>query len=106
MTELQKLIAIDYDGTYTECPRIWNVFIQAAKQWGYEVWIVTSRYEPGLQGSDLPPLFNGEPVTSVPQNVPVVYCNGRAKEEFVWHECGRRVDIWCDNDPKHIVEPW
>lgn len=36
-------IALDYDGTYTADPALWDGFIARAKARGHSVWIVTCR---------------------------------------------------------------
>ena len=36
-------IALDFDGTYTEAPWLWNKFIDDAYLLGHEVYLVTGR---------------------------------------------------------------
>ena len=39
------LIALDYDGTYTEDWELWRMFIKSAHKKGHEVVIVTMRHD-------------------------------------------------------------
>jgi len=39
------LIVIDFDGTYTNDPALWDAFIKMAKENYHEVFCATMRYE-------------------------------------------------------------
>lgn len=85
-------IALDYDGTYTVHPKLWNNFINDAIEKGHDIRVVTHRHEV---------LDNIDDIVGIP----VIYTDGVAKEWF----CKRRgdfwsPDIWIDDRPKTIFE--
>lgn len=69
--------ALDYDGTYTACPALWDGFIRAAEQLGHEVVCVTMRYP-------------SEPI-SMPCRV--IYTSRQAKAKHF------DADVWIDDQP-------
>ena len=74
-------IALDYDGTYTADPEMWNEVIEVFKNHGHEVTCVSSR-------------FATNPPTLVPLDI--VCCSFRAKcRSFA-------ADIWIDDNPWSI----
>lgn len=75
------LIALDYDGTYTADPVLWDAFIKKAKERGHEVKIATMR-------------FPSEPVPDV--GCEVVYTERKAK-----YGC-MPADIWIDDRPHFL----
>ena len=77
------IIALDYDGTYTRDPAMWNEFIKLAESAGHDVVIVTKRY-------------NSEEIESPP--APVHYMSRRDKIH-----CQPSPDIWIDNNPFDIT---
>lgn len=81
-------IALDYDGTYTEDPVLWNKFIDLLQLRDHEVMIVTFR------GDDTP--IDHE----VP--IPVYYTAARPKREFM-NDIGITIDVWIDDYPELIV---
>ena len=83
------IVAMDYDGTYTADPELWQAVIETVKARGHTVYIVTARYRVEL---------GGMPDTGCP----VVPTGRRAKEPFLRGE-GIEVDIWIDDDPAHIL---
>lgn len=81
------LLALDYDGTYSEDPDMWDVFIRVAKISGHEVVIVTMRHA------------EAEPVFLPPC---MVYYTGR-KAKGPWCAArGLNVDIWIDDNPNWV----
>ncbi len=80
------IIALDYDGTYTRCPEIWNRFIADAVTAGHEVICATMRHA-------------SEHVNTIPCRV--IYTSRRAKCQYLM-SIGIEVDIWIDNDPLYI----
>ena len=81
------LIALDYDGTYTEDPDLWDRFIQSAKERGHRIICVTMRYP-------------GEPVGTI--GIEVIYTSRRAKKPHL-EAAGVSVDIWIDDNPHWIL---
>jgi hypothetical protein len=75
-------IAIDYDGTYTMDPKLWDWFITQATLRGHEVKIVTMRRP-------------GEVVKNPPCEV--VYTSRTAKINSY------RADIWIDDQPHMVI---
>jgi hypothetical protein len=84
------LIALDWDGTYTADPALWNAFIDAARSRMHEVWIVTARHE-------------SEPVQPGTHVDRVVYTGRQAKRHFVSTKTGRTVQVWIDDMPEFIL---
>lgn len=71
-------IALDYDGTYTADPALWNAFIGIAQSYGHSVKIVTMRHPT-------------EPVPNPPCEV--IYTARKAKM------LSYLADIWIDDQP-------
>jgi hypothetical protein len=82
-----KVIAVDYDDTYTADPELFESFISTAKTKGHVVVIVTFR--------------NGEvdPLPSLAHEV--FYTSGTEKANYM-KEVGLEVDIWVDDWPELI----
>ena len=85
------LIALDYDGTYTEDPLLWQGFIRNAKRSGHQVICVTMR-------SHL--AFMDDVLT---QSVEVYCTNLKAKSNFI-QDLGIYPDIWIDDNPVWLYE--
>lgn len=83
------LIAIDYDGTYTEDPEAWYAVIRVL-QLRHEVICVTMRHE---ETEDLG--FGAPPCM-------VYYTDRRAKKSFC-ETNGLQVDVWIDDRPDFIL---
>ena len=79
-------LSLDYDGTYTRDPVMWDAFIASAKGAGHEVICVTMRF-PDEERIDMP--------------VEVVYTSRQAKAPHM-AALGRVPDIWIDDNPKWI----
>jgi hypothetical protein len=76
-------IALDWDGTYTADPELWDAFVQLAASRGHTVTLVTLR-DPLLE--------------QVSTKLPVVYCSRTAKRKhFI-------ADVWIDDMPRWIGE--
>lgn len=83
------IIALDYDGTYTADPALWDAFIRAARARKHEVHIVTMRHESEL-------IVLGEPVDRVH------YTDRKAKLAYMAAK-GIEVQIWIDDQPRFIL---
>jgi hypothetical protein len=81
-------ISLDYDGTYTEDPVLWDKFIDLLQLRDHEVMVVTFR------GDDTP--IDHE------MKVPVYYTAAHPKRE--WMEgLGIKIDVWIDDLPELIT---
>jgi hypothetical protein len=82
-------IGLDYDGTYTADPVLWDAFINAARQRGHEVHLVTMR-------ADSEPVRLGAHVDRIH------YTDRKAKRQFM-QALGLPVQVWIDDMPDFIV---
>jgi len=78
------LIALDYDGTYTEDPVLWDLFISTAKERGHDVKILTMRYP-------------YEPIHMI-IDIDVIYTSRKAKYNFI------PANIYIDNEPGRLFQ--
>lgn len=79
-------IALDYDGTYTADPWLWETFCRTAIGAGHEVVCVTMRY----------------PTEPIEVFIPVIYTSRQAKVAFMEGR-GEKVDIWIDDSPRWLL---
>ncbi len=75
-------IALDYDGTYTADPELWNAFIKNAIDRGHEMVCVTMRC----------------PHEAIQMPIPVIYTSRKAKFEFAPDA------IWIDDKPNWLFQ--
>ena len=87
-------IAIDYDGTYSADPFLFNAFIGLARHQGHQCFIVTGRKE-----SEAPSAQAGEIIAGIR----VICCNGELKEKACMKR-GIKIDVWIDDAPRFIQE--
>lgn len=80
------LFALDYDGTYTAAPALWDGFVALAKEHGHEVVCVTMRY-PQEEAITMP--------------CEVVYTSRGAKLTHM-AALGRLPGVWIDDKPHWI----
>ncbi len=90
------LIALDYDGTYTADPDMWNEFISSAKMHGHEIYCVTMRIA-GVESFDVERALSGRVDK-------IIYTNRKAKKQSVRMQCNRDPDIWIDDNPDWLYE--
>lgn len=90
------LFAIDYDGTYSLDPEIFNIIIQILKKAGHEVICVTGRS--GDKESD------NVVRASIGKLVPVIFAGKKYKYDAA-KDAGFYVDIWIDDNPSSISIP-
>jgi hypothetical protein len=86
------LIALDYDGTYTADPDLWQAFIAAARTRGHRVFVVTMRHE--FEAADVHRQLLGRVDR-------IVFTARRAKRphmEFLGHH----VQVWIDDQPHWV----
>ena len=90
-------IALDFDGTYTASPLLWNKFIDHAYLLGHEVYLVTCR----------PPDESDEVYEALGEHLPArnfFFTAGVNKQDYVLNAEGLKIDIWIDNEPEFITE--
>ena len=85
-------IALDYDDTYTKDPELWDSFVDAARERGHKVWIVTCRRNTEENRLDI-----GRPAGCV-----VFYSNLGPKLDYM-KSLFLKVDVWIDDDPNCVL---
>jgi len=90
------LIGLDFDGTYTADPELWDMFIATARSRGHEVIIATMRYE----GKEEDLVLQHGLDKKVDK---IIYTNRLAKKAEVKRQY-RYVDIWIDDTPEWLFE--
>lgn len=86
------LIALDFDGTYTADPELWDMFIENVRARGHEIIIATMRYA-GREEKELLDYGLDKKVDKI------IYTNRLAKKDEVRKQYDRYVDIWIDDNP-------
>lgn len=81
------IISIDYDGTYSREPSLWDNFISFAKERGHVVICITNRAFPIESGKK--------------PNVEILYAGADYKREYAVKN-GYKVDIWIDDMPETV----
>ena len=90
------LIALDYDGTYTADPELWEQFISNARMRGHKVYCVTMRYE-DTENTEVELNLNSKVDK-------IVYTNRKAKKSAFRMQCGYNPNIWIDDIPEWLFE--
>ncbi len=90
-------IAIDFDGTFTEAPELWEKFIHIAQQDGHDVVCVTARRNTYENQELLERAFAHFHLA-----LPTVFCNLGSKLDEMKKQ-GVKVDIWIDDNPETLV---
>ena len=94
MKNNKLVIAVDFDGTYTADPTLWQNFILAARARGHLVYVVTSRSFFAANQD----IFDA--VEGVAHHI--YFTSGELKQEYM-DGIGIAVDIWIDDKPEKIV---
>ena len=90
------LIVIDFDGTYTNDPALWDAFIKMAKENYHEVFCATMRYE-DTEGDLVKKCLEGKVDR-------IIFTNRLGKIAEVRKQTGRNPDIWIDDDPAWLFD--
>lgn len=90
------LIALDYDGTYTEDPMLWDMFILNARLTGHKVYCVTMRYKE-TESADVDKALLGKVDR-------IIYTGRKAKKPYVWLNYNESPQVWIDDIPEFINE--
>lgn len=85
------LIALDYDGTYTEDRDGWDMFIQDMNDRGHEIVIVTMRYESEQPAGLLFPICACR-----------WYFTARTAKKPFMSSLGIHPNIWIDDHPQSV----
>lgn len=88
---MRTTFALDYDGTYTRNPDLWDTFISAAKSAGHRVLIVTCRRDTEENVADVKVA-----------GCPVIFTCLQSKLR-VCSERGTKIDVWIDDDPACVL---
>lgn len=83
------LIALDFDGTYTEDPRLWDDFVAYARKRGHEVHLVTMR-------------AHSEAVRLGCEVDAIHYTDRKSKRQYMQAR-GLNVQVWIDDMPEFIL---
>lgn len=89
---VNKIICLDYDGTYTDFPELCNSIIRQGKNLGYDVILATMR-TPEEEDSGLRMLSD---------TIRVIYTSRQAKQPYL-ENLGIYPDVWIDDQPKWIL---
>lgn len=79
-------IALDYDGTYTADPELWDLFIKNAHRRGHTVTIVTMRHS----------------IEKVHVMIDCIYTGRKAKKTYCENK-NIKFDIWIDDNPEWLL---
>jgi DNA-binding LacI/PurR family transcriptional regulator len=88
-----KIICLDYDGSYTEFPELFNDIIIKCKAFGYTVIMATMRHE-NEKDSGL------EYIETI---VDKLIFTGRKAKKTHLESIGIKPDLWIDDNPKWIL---
>ena len=90
--------ALDYDGTFTAAPDLWDRFVVMAREAGHSVVCVTARRDTEenreMLRAELDRWIEG---------LPLFLTSLSSKKDYM-EKIGVRIDIWIDDDPRVITE--
>lgn len=89
------LIALDYDGTYTNDPDFWNDFIYMVKSRGHKVICATMRYDDPVESKDVN--------RTIGVSCEVIYTGRKAKKDFL-AKMNIHPDVWIDDNPLWLYQ--
>lgn len=90
----KKLLAIDYDDTYTLDPSLWDEFIRKARKKGHRVVIATMRYPEDKDGG----------IKKLEKKVnKVIFTCKQAKKPYL-QKMNVFPDVWIDDKPQYILK--
>jgi len=87
-----KTICLDYDGSYTAFPELFNMIINRRKELGYNVILATMRY----------PSEANDALRNIANEIDVYYTGRKAKKEFLEVQVVFP-DLWLDACPYWIL---
>lgn len=86
-------IALDYDGTYTNDPELWDKLIEQARARGHKVYCVTMRY----------PTESNEVYASLAGKVDDIILTCRMAKLNYLAVKGITIDVWIDDRPDFVL---
>ena len=86
------IFALDFDGTYTADPELWDQWVRLCRRRGHRVYVVTMRYPSEAVPDELAELVDR-----------VIYTGRRAKKQLL-DSRGILIDIWIDDRPEFLFE--
>ena len=92
-------IALDYDGTYTLDPKMWDVFIVMASMFGHTIKIVTMRGDAETGRGECIDIVFAECSSGIDE---IIYTNRKAKKPYC-EEHEIHIDIWIDDQPEFLL---
>lgn len=87
-------IGLDFDGTYTANPELWDGLIELAAAHIDIVYVVTCR-------RDTPENREEVHVPGIPRHRHVF--TGLAAKKWFCEQRGIKIDVWIENDPETII---
>lgn len=90
------IIALDYDGTYTGDPILWNEFIRNCKTRGHDIVVATMRNEGTPEEKEVIEAFSK-------MDLRIIFTNRKAKLNYL-AELGIFPKIWIDDNPLWIYQ--
>ncbi len=92
------LIALDYDGTYTADPEMWDAFVMNARLRGHTVYCITMRYaDASSEAEQVKESLEGKVDK-------IIFTNRQAKKPFMLKHFNQCPDVWIDDMPEFITE--
>jgi hypothetical protein len=88
------LLCLDFDGTYTEDPALWDTFISSAKKAGHSVICATMRYE-HIEGDEVK--------AALGEKVSAIYFTARQAKQPYLARKGVLPDVWIDDSPNWLL---
>src|ERR1700722_1875454 len=100
------IIALDYDGTYTRDPDLWDAFIDAAQERGHTVICVTNRpWAPNTTKIERVPSSIQKDEEGTMSRCPIsIICAGDRFKLDAARDAGYNVSIWIDDMPGTISQ--
>lgn len=92
-------IALDYDGTYTEDPELWDNFIMAAHKLGHDVHVVTMRFPEERIWHPIP---QPQALVKIEKWATIHYTSRQAKRRYM-QNMGHEFQVWIDDIPEFII---
>lgn len=90
--------SLDFDGTYTADPIMWEKWIDMVTSMGHEVYCVSFRPHRRMQK-----VYDS--VGRVIGQERCISTNGIAKKKYV-DSIGLKIDIWIDDTPEMLITPY
>lgn len=88
-----KIICLDYDGSYTDFPTLFDVIIDTATKQGHKVILATMRYEEEKDGV----------LKKLEKKLDKIYFTGRKAKQPYLASLGVYPDLWLDDNPRWIL---